>query len=62
MLYDIVLIRRICRELSIEIDPSKLQDLGWLLQSLIAEDPEEIRVRVSDLAKRYPFLRERLKQ
>jgi hypothetical protein len=61
-LYDTVLIRRTCRELSAETDPSKLQDLAWLLQSLIAEDPEEIRVRVSDLAKRYSFLRDRLKQ
>jgi hypothetical protein len=60
-LYDAVLIRRICRELSVEKDFSKLQELSCLLQSLIAEDEGEMRVRVLELAARYPFLRDALK-
>jgi hypothetical protein len=61
-LYDAVLIRRICRDLSAEKDFSKMHELSCLLESLIAEDDSDVRFRVLELGARYPFLRDAPKQ
>jgi hypothetical protein len=44
---------RICGDTAAEKDPQKAQDLLSLLQAVIKEDHEEVRVRMAFLAKKY---------
>jgi hypothetical protein len=52
-MYSIDLLRQLCRDIAIEKDPQKEQDLVSILQAVIKEDQEEIRVRMAFLAKKY---------
>lgn len=52
--YNIDLVRRLCQDISDEKDPHRLADLASLLQAVIKEDQEEIRLRIGFLAKVYP--------
>ena len=52
-MYNVDLLRQLCRDISNEKDPDKEQDLVSLLQAVIREDQEEIRVRIAFLAKKY---------
>jgi hypothetical protein len=52
--YNVHLVRQLCKDISEEKDPNKLAELADLLQAVIKEDQEEIRLRLSFLAKLYP--------
>jgi hypothetical protein len=52
-MYNIDLLRQLCRDIANEKDPQKEQDLVSILQAVIKEDQEEIRVRMAFLAKKY---------
>ena len=47
------LVRTLCRGISDEKDPVKSGELISLLQAVIREDQEEIRVRMQFLANKY---------
>jgi len=51
--HNVDLLRHLCRDIANEEDPQKEQDLVSLLQAVIREDQEEIRVRMAFLAKKY---------
>ena len=51
--YNVDLLRQLCRDIANEKDPQKEQDLVSVLQAVIKEDQEEIRVRMAFLAKKY---------
>jgi len=51
--HNVDLLRQLCRDIANEADPQKEQDLVSLLQAVIREDQEEIRVRMAFLAKKY---------
>jgi hypothetical protein len=55
--YNVDVVRQLCLEISDATDPDKIQELTSLLQAVIREDQEEIRVRMAFLAKKYgkPF-------
>ena len=53
-MYDVELVRLICRDIkNAKDDPQKEQELVSLLQAVIREDQEEMRVRMAFLAKKY---------
>jgi hypothetical protein len=52
-LYNDGLVRQLCSEILATEDPEKANDLVSLLQAVIKEDQEEIRVRMVFLAKKY---------
>ena len=52
--YDPELVRLICRDInSAKDNPQKEQELISLLQAVIKEDHEEMRIRMAFLAKKY---------
>ena len=52
--YDVELVRLICRDINnAKDDPQKEQELISLLQAVIKEDQEEMRIRMAFLAKKY---------
>jgi hypothetical protein len=51
--YNVDLLRQLCRDIVNEKDPEKEQDLVSVLRAVIKEDQEEIRVRIAFLAKKY---------
>ena len=53
-MYNIALVRQLCQDIAAEKDPEKLADLAALLQAVIKEDQEEVRLRIAFLAKLYP--------
>jgi hypothetical protein len=52
--YNLALVRQLCQDIAEEKDPQKLSELADLLQAVIKEDQEEIRLRIGFLAKMYP--------
>jgi hypothetical protein len=53
-LYNVELVRQICRDINNAKDnPEKQEELLSLLQAVIREDQEEIRVRLAFLTKKY---------
>ena len=52
-MYNSDVVRKLCGEISKENDPQKTEDLISLLQAIIREDQEEIRIRMAFLAKKY---------
>ena len=52
-MYDVNFIRRLCADIREERDPEKTQDLIALLQAVIKDDQEEIRVRLAFLNSKY---------
>ena len=52
-MYNVDLLRQICRDIANEKDPQREEDLISVLQAVIKEDQEEIRVRMAFLAKKY---------
>ena len=52
-MYNVDLVRQLCRDIANEKDPEKEQDLVSVLRAVIREDQEEIRVRMAFLAKKY---------
>jgi len=53
IVYDIDLVRALCRELADEADPDKTEELISLLQAVVKDDQEEVKVRMAFLAKKY---------
>jgi len=51
--YNVDLLRQLCRDIANERDSEKEQDLVSVLRAVIREDQEEIRVRMAFLAKKY---------
>jgi hypothetical protein len=54
--YNIALVRQLYQEITAEDDPQKSSELLALMQAVIREDVEDIRIRMAFLAKQYPFL------
>ena len=55
-MYNTDLVRKLCCEIAQEKDPEKAQDLMSLLQSVMKDDQEDIRIRMAFLAKKYAFV------
>jgi hypothetical protein len=51
-MYNSDLVRKLCGDIVNEKDPGRGQDLISLLQAVIKEDQEEIRIRMAFLAKK----------
>jgi len=51
--YNVDLLRQLCRDIANAKDPEKEQDLVSVLRAVMREDQEEIRVRMAFLAKKY---------
>jgi hypothetical protein len=52
--YSIELVRHLCRAINnASADPEKEQDLLSLLQAVIKDDQEEIKIRAAFLAQKY---------
>jgi hypothetical protein len=62
ILSDPVLLRQICKQLSIEKDPETVQELFSLLRVVLENDQARLRSEYLHLANRYSFLREKLKR
>jgi hypothetical protein len=56
---DTELLRAICKELLIEKDSERLQELLSLLCALVDNDEEEVELKLQELSKRYPSLKRR---
>lgn len=54
-MYDVELVRHLCRQIRAESDPDKVLDLVSLLNPVLREAQEEIRIRIDFLAKKYAF-------
>ena len=52
-MYDRDMIRRLSEELANETDPERSKELVALLQSVLRDEMEEIKVRMSYLSQRY---------
>lgn len=57
-MYNLNLLRQLCSDLSQEKDPEKFAELASLLHAVIKEDQEEVRLRISLLAKMRPAFAE----
>jgi len=59
VVFNPAIIRRVCQQLATETDPQRVRDLLSLLQAVVRDDQEEVRLRLHYLAKRYkPFLQD----
>ena len=52
-MYNAELVRQLCAEILTEKNKQRAEELIALLQAVIKEDQEEIRVRMAFLAKKY---------
>jgi hypothetical protein len=52
--YNINLVRQLCKDIAEEKDPQRTSELADLLQAVIKDDQDEIRLRLGFLAKVYP--------
>ena len=52
-MYDVNFIRSLCADIQVEEDPETVHYLIALLQAVIKEDQEEIRVRLAFLTSNY---------
>jgi hypothetical protein len=51
--YDTSLVRQLCAEIIAEKDTERTEELISLLQAVVKENTEEIRIRMAVLAKKY---------
>jgi hypothetical protein len=51
--YDTNLVRKLCVDALNENDPRKVDELLALLQAVVRDDQEEVRVRMAFLVKKY---------
>jgi hypothetical protein len=51
--FDIQLVRTLCQEITVEKDPPRVEELLHLLQAVIKDDQEEVRLRMSFLTRKY---------
>jgi hypothetical protein len=54
-MYDVELVRHLCRQIRAESDPDKVQDLVSLLNAVLRNAQEEIAIRIAFLSKKYAF-------
>ncbi len=52
-MYNTDLVRKLCADILNEKDPQKAEELISLLQAVIKDDHEDVRVRMALLAKKY---------
>ena len=52
-MYNAELVRQPCREILAEKDNQRAEELISLMQAVIKDDAEEIRIRMAFLAKKY---------
>lgn len=52
-MYNADLVRQLCADIVEEKDPNKARNLISLLQAVIKDDQDDIRIRMAFLAKRY---------
>ena len=52
-MYDVEMVRKLCAEAANERDPKRTQELIALLQAVLRDDVEEIKLRAVYLAKRH---------
>ncbi|MGH9682282.1 MAG: hypothetical protein ACRD4S_01530 [Candidatus Acidiferrales bacterium] len=52
-MYDVGLLQRLCLKISAEKDPKTIDELLTLLEAIIKDDQEELRVKLAFLAKKY---------
>ena len=57
-MYNTDLVRKLCGDIAQEKDPDKAQDLMSLLQAVMKDDQEDIRIRMAFLAKKYTLVTE----
>jgi hypothetical protein len=53
LVYSDGLVRKLCADILKEKEPEKMEGLISLLQAVIKEDQEEIRIRMAFLTKKY---------
>ena len=58
IVFDPAIIRRICQQLVAEDDPQRVRELLSLLEAVVRDDQEEVRLRLHFLAKHYKSLLE----
>ena len=51
--FDVQLVRTLCQEITEEKDPPRVEELLHLLQAVIRDDQEEVRLRMSFLTRKY---------
>jgi hypothetical protein len=51
--FDIQLVRTLCQDITEEKDPPRVEELLRLLQAVIKDDQEEVRLRMSFLTRKY---------
>jgi hypothetical protein len=51
--FDVQLVRTLCQEITEEQDPPRVEELLHLLQAVIKDDQEEVRLRMSFLTRKY---------
>ena len=51
--YNTSLVQTLCREIADQTDPVKVEELISLLQAVVKDDQEEVRIRMAFLAKKY---------
>jgi hypothetical protein len=51
--FDVQLVRTLCQEITEEEDPPRVEELLHLLQAVIKDDQEEVRLRMSFLTRKY---------
>jgi len=54
--YNVALVRQLCANIAAEQDPDRVTELADLLQAVVKENHEEIRVRLAFLVKKYADL------
>ena len=52
-MFDVQLVRTLCREITGAQDPPRVEELLHLLQAVIKDDQEEVRLRMSFLTRKY---------
>ncbi|MCU1301301.1 MAG: hypothetical protein JWQ87_1585 [Candidatus Sulfotelmatobacter sp.] len=52
-MYNVAVVRQLCADIIAEKDSVKVEQLITLLQAVVREDQEEIRMRMAFLAKKY---------
>ena len=50
-MFDVRLVRTLCQEVTEEKDPPRVEELLHLLQAVIKDDQEEVRLRMSFLTE-----------
>ena len=52
-MYNVALVRQLCADIAAEDDPFRVTELADLLQAVVKEDQEEIRIRMAFLKRKY---------